>query len=642
MPEKQHQGRSYHLNRAPSKRSKLRPILLAALFIALILITITILFILLTGDTPTLVPHYREQDPPDVTEPLAPSPARLRTFQNGAVCADTGPVCGQIARDILAIKGASIIDSTVAALLCGAVYAPHTSGLGGGFVLTYYRRAERTTFVLNARESAPLNATADMCREKPSECQRGANSSGTPGTLLGLHTVWQRWGKLPWETLVQPSIQLCTNGFNMTSQLSYAAQFSSEEIAQDEYLRETFLQADNMTAKPAGSWIKPSSKLCDTLRIIGTKGVFDFYEGVLGDDFALDVKQMQGVLSREDLRKYKVEWSDVSVTQLNTGHTLYVPPAPHSGDLLIFTMNILNGFAPQLSNSLDLSNKDQVDNSTLLNLHRMLEAFKYAESKRELLGDPRVDAMTQQLLSNLRSRSFADVTRANISDTSVASDYSEGQGHLFGEDHVTRPEQDGAGYSHFSLISPDGDAVSVTSSLGSYFGAKVSSRRTGLILNSALGDFSLPPPPSDTPPKVPNLPGPAKRPASPSSPAIVVNRAGDVQLVLGGWGGDRVTGAMTQFITKYLRLKESDSSAQQDLKTIMDSSRIFARQNPSQVFYEYGFIKKYIEELYRFGHTTSRLDIKASTSGLCAVGRSRAGTIEAVADWRTGGEVAGL
>ncbi|KAL1450778.1 hypothetical protein WDU94_003100, partial [Cyamophila willieti] len=382
---------------------------------------------------------------------------------------------------------------------------------------------------------------------------------------------------------------------------------------------ETFLQSDNVTAKPPGSWIKPSSKLCDTLRIIGQKQVFDFYEGVLGDDYALDVKEMNGVMSRTDLRKYKVEWSDVSVTQLNTGHTLFAPPAPHSGDLLIFTMNILNGFPLQLSN----------DNSTLLNLHRMLEAFKYMDAQRGGLGDPRVDAITQ-LVSNLRSRSYADVIRANISDTSVASDYSQG-----GQDPVTRPEQDGGGYSHLSLMSSDGDAVSVTSSLGSYFGAKVSSRRTGIILNSALGDFSLPPPSSDTPPKVTNLPGPSKRPVSPSSPSIVVNRAADVELVLGGSGGDRVISAITQ-------VNINANLSQQDLKTIMDSARIFARQNPSRVFYEYGFIKKYIQELYRFGHTTSRLDMKTPSSGLCAVGRSRAGTIEGVADWRTGGDVAGL
>ncbi|KAI5716274.1 hypothetical protein M8J76_003846 [Diaphorina citri] len=615
MHEKHHQGRSYYLNRAPSKRSKLRPILIAIGFILLILVAITFLYVILTGEAPQVVPHYRELNPPDVDAPLPPSAAKLRLFQSGAVCSDA-PVCAQIGREILAIKGATVIDSTVASLLCQTVYGPHSTGLGGGFVLTYYRRQDRTTFVLNARESAPLNATAKMCRDNPRDCRYGAKAVAVPGTLLGLHTVWQRWGKLPWDILVQPAVQLCVNGFNMSAQLAYATQMAGEDLAKDASLREIFFTPDSGSALGAGSWVKPSPKLCDTLKTIAQKGVFEFYEGVLGDDFVLDVREMGGNLTRNDLKKYRVEWSDVSVTQLYSGHTLYAPPAPHSGDLLIYAMNILN--------HAQMNNRD--DNSTLLSLHRLLETFKYVEAQRQSLGDPHVDAV-KELLANLRSRTFADLTRANISDTTVAADDNEPY-----RDHMTEI-QDG-GYSHFSLLAPDGDAVSVTSSLGSYFGAKVLSQRTGIVLNSALGDFSPPPDSDDPASSVPNLPGPGKRPLSPASPTIVLNSAGDVQLVLGGSGGEKIVSTLAQVMVKYLWFN-------QGLKSSMDDPRIYSRLKPRQVLYEYGFLKKYIQDLYRFGHTTSRLEGKYST-GLCSVGRARDNRVEAIADWRTGGDVFGL
>lgn len=81
-------------------------------------------------------------------------------------------------RDTLALKGSTVIDATVAGVFCNAVYSFHTSGLGGGFVLTYYRRLERTAYVLNAREISPLNVTAEFCAENTEQCRKGKCVNG--------------------------------------------------------------------------------------------------------------------------------------------------------------------------------------------------------------------------------------------------------------------------------------------------------------------------------------------------------------------------------------------------------------------------------------------------------------------------------
>ena len=42
---------------------------------------------------------------------------------------------------------------------------------------------------------------------------------GVPGEVKGLHLAWQKYGKLPWRDLVQPSIDLSLNGVPATQSL---------------------------------------------------------------------------------------------------------------------------------------------------------------------------------------------------------------------------------------------------------------------------------------------------------------------------------------------------------------------------------------------------------------------------------------
>ena len=71
-----------------------------------------------------------------------------------------------IPRNILAQDG-SAADATIAALFCTGVVNSQTSGLGGGFLLTYYDRATRTPYVLDSREVAARGSTVDMFQGNP-------------------------------------------------------------------------------------------------------------------------------------------------------------------------------------------------------------------------------------------------------------------------------------------------------------------------------------------------------------------------------------------------------------------------------------------------------------------------------------------
>lgn len=82
------------------------------------------------------------------------------------------------------------------------------------------------------------------------------------------------------------------------------------------------------------------------------------------------------------------------------------------------------------------------------------------------------------------------------------------------------------------------------------FGAGLTSKQTGIILNSGMDDFSLP--------YFKNyfgLPGspnnkmvPGKRSLSSMSPTIITDKNGDVEIVIGASGGTKIVTAIAQVI----------------------------------------------------------------------------------------------
>ena len=76
------------------------------------------------------------------------------------------------------------------------------------------------------------------------------------------------------------------------------------------------------------------------------------------------------------------------------------------------------------------------------------------------------------------------------------------------------------------------------------FGAKVRGKRTGIILNNEMEDFVYNIP-SGTEASGPNVIRPGKRPASSMSPLFLLDKDGNVMLVMGGSGGSKIPSIMS-------------------------------------------------------------------------------------------------
>lgn len=117
---------------------------------------------------------------------------RRAASSNGMVAADNSR-CSQIGRDVLYEQG-NAADAAVAVALCLGVVNPVSSGLGGGaFIMVRMRNG--TAEFIDARETAPAAATADMyageCRiDLVQHQQHGLIAFLTvPPELLHLHSA---------------------------------------------------------------------------------------------------------------------------------------------------------------------------------------------------------------------------------------------------------------------------------------------------------------------------------------------------------------------------------------------------------------------------------------------------------------------
>jgi gamma-glutamyltranspeptidase/glutathione hydrolase/leukotriene-C4 hydrolase len=65
----------------------------------------------------------------------------------------------------------------------------------------------------------------------------GATAAGVPGELKGYLEAHQRYGRLPWEELIMPTINICEEGYIMNKHQSDSLGTSAKLIRMDPLLR---------------------------------------------------------------------------------------------------------------------------------------------------------------------------------------------------------------------------------------------------------------------------------------------------------------------------------------------------------------------------------------------------------------------
>lgn len=545
--------------------------------------------------------------------------SELGIYERAAISTDTKP-CAAIGKGIL-MKNGNAMETTIATLVCMGAVNSHSMGLGGGFFMTYYDRKNRKVGVLDAREVAPAGATEDMFNEEPQSSQVGGLAVAVPGELLGYEAAYNKFkGNLTWKELFTPTIEMCRNGFQVTRHLANALIENRDAVLSEVTLRNVYFNNETGDLYKEGE-IMRRLDLAATLEKVANSGSDVLYGvGETRRKFVEDIKSFGGIITEDDLQYYTPRWKSPTKITLKNGFEVNSTPIPGSGSLLSYMLNILDGY--NLTKEDNWGDLDQIS----LTFHRVLETFKFAYAQRMNLEDSKDHTVTQ-IASLLLSKQYADETRAKIYDTKTIHDPE-----YYGfKQHA---KEDG-GTGHLSVIGPNGDAVSVTSSINVYFGSKRVSPSTGIVLNNQMDDFSRPNvtnyyglPPSDR-----NRIKPGRKPMSSMSPTIILDDKGEVWLAVGGNGGSRITSSIALVAMQMLWFDKN-------VKEAIDMPRLHHQLFPDYIIHEKVFPKAILRKLQEYGHAA---EVKIGRmSVIMAVNRGKDGKLYSNADYRKNGKTDGF
>lgn len=501
--------------------------------------------------------------------------ANAPTLANKGMVVSANQLSSEIGIDIMK-QGGSSVDAAVATAFALAVTHPSAGNIGGGGFLIY-RPNEGEPVAYDFREVAPKESFPEMWivdGEYSAEKHHGSYSSvGVPGTVAGLHLAWQDHGKLRWKQLIQPAIDLATEGIVITHGLSRSLKRALPKM--EKYPASVVKFTNNGTPYEAGDvWRQPD--LASSLKRIADAGPGGFYKGKTAELLASEMKANNGLITLEDLANYKPKKRKPIRGSYRGYNIISMPPPSSGGTTLVEMLNILEGY-----------HLSEMGFGSANALHVMTEAMRRAYKDRaRFLGDP--DFNPGIPLAKLLSKDYSEKLRRsiNMKKASVSSPENSNQ-------WIESPET-----THFSVVDKERNAVALTYTLEAGYGSGIVVPGAGFLLNNEMGDFNAGPGITNdqgligTPA---NLAQPGKRMLSSMTPTIV-EKEGALYMVTGTPGGRTIINTVMQTI---LNVVDHGMNAQ----AAVDAGRIHHQWLPDQLSYEaQGFSPDTLKELETRGH----------------------------------------
>ncbi len=511
----------------------------------------------------------------------------VATEGNKAVVGKNGMVvsvdeyASQVGIEILK-KGGNAVDAAVAVGFALAVTFPSAGNIGGGGFMVIRFPDTQETVALDFREMAPRKATADMYlddRGKYVEDRSnfGYLAVGVPGTTKGFELAMNKYGRLKWKDVIEPAIGLAENGFKLNEMRANSFNKLNKMFKQgtEEFFR-IFSKPDGSEFKEGDIFVQKD--LTRSLSLIAEQGSEAFYKGQIAELIAQDMKKHGGLITMEDLGKYKAYVRKPMTGTYQGYQIISMPPPSSGGTILIEMLNILEGF--------DLGQMERYAPETL---HLIAETMKFAYFDRaKHMGDSDFSDVPVQLLT---SKKYAEDIRKKIDPKRAIPSARMGKEILSGEEEKET--------THFSVIDKEGLAVATTYTLNGSFGSGVIARGTGILLNNEMADFNMKPGYTDDKGLIgtgPNLIEPHKRMLSSMTPTLVL-KDNKVYMITGSPGGRTIINTVLNVIINVIDFKMSIQDA-------VDSPRMNHEWMPDLLRLERnGIPVELIESLTAMGHT---------------------------------------
>ncbi|HEX6348197.1 MAG TPA: gamma-glutamyltransferase [Candidatus Dormibacteraeota bacterium] len=423
------------------------------------------------------------------------------------------PLACEEGREVLR-RGGNAVDAAVTTAFVQGVIDPMMNGLGGSGVAVVYSAREKSVSVIDFYARAGSQVRPDqweplfireaadrygyVCEGWVNDC--GYQSVGVPGTVAGLEELLRRFGTISWDQAVRPAVRFARDGFPVTGNVrSYWVTDSGPDVVPNDQRIQWTPEAKRIYTRDGalyglGEVIKNPDQ-ARTLERLAHAGARDFYEGEIAAAIADDFQRNGGFITREDLASYRVGVGE-PVRGMYRGLEVVAAGPPAGGMTLLQMLNFLEGY--------DLAALGWPSGAAAVARVRAM-GFAFADRER-YLADP----------------AFAEVPVARL----TAKEYAA----------AARDAHDSPTTTHISVIDAEGNAVSMTHTLGAASG--VVTPGLGFFYNNYLNCF-------DPRPGRVNSLAPGKTRITMMVPSLAF-RDGALEIVIGAPGGTKIVTGVLQ------------------------------------------------------------------------------------------------
>lgn len=451
---------------------------------------------------------------------------RIALFARNVV-STSHPLAAQAGLRML-LQGGNAVDAAIATAACMTLVEPVSNGLGSDcFAIVW---DGRQLLGLNASGVAPAawspayferryGVGGDGLARSP---RRGWDTVTVPGAVAGWAALHARLGRLPFERLFEPAIEIAERGYAVPPVVAHKWAAAEDELRGQPGFAEAFL--------PRGRAPRVGEKFtfpdfARSLRRIAASGGRDFYEGELAERIAAHSQACGGAMTVDDLRRYQPDWV-APIAKDYRGCTLHEIPPNGQGIAALIALGILKHF--------DLASLP-VDSAP--SQHLQIEAMKLAFADLyRYTADPRSMSVTPEQM--LDDGYLAE--RARLIDPDRATHFAAGRPHAGGTIYLTAADESGM-------------MVSFIQSNYMGFGSGVVVPGTGISLQNRGVGFSMDP-------KSANVVAGGKRPFHTIIPGFLTKDGAPV-MSFGVMGGDMQPQGHLQTVVRMLDYRQQPQAA---------------------------------------------------------------------------------
>ena len=354
------------------------------------------------------------------------SSTRLPVFARNIV-STSHPLAAQAGLRML-WRGGNAVDAAIAAAAVLTIVEPVSCGLGSDAFCILWDGQQ--LHGLNASGRAPQAWTPEYFQRKYGDNamnppKRGIDSVTVPGAVASWVALSERFGKLPFEDLMQPAIETAERGFLLSVVVQEKWAAPVEELKSQPGFAQAFLPQGR--APEVGELFQFASAAKGLKAIGKTKGQA-FYGGEIAEALERFSITNGGSLKASDFAAYQAEWVK-PISMDYRGHTLHEIPPNGQGIAALIALGILDNF------DLAALQRDGVDSQ-----HLQIEAMKlaFADVYRYVAEESSMEVTAAHMLDKSYLKE-----RAKLIDMQRAQDFKAGNPAKGGTIYLTAADENG-------------------------------------------------------------------------------------------------------------------------------------------------------------------------------------------------------